>query len=185
MYYLLTCIIEQWTNYLNKINCARCMVAKFFNTLILFLSLGIIKVKVEFYIYMNQYHIFHTKKEPLAYLYLYFPKLFSSHFVLPPPKFDFAVFFNPWKEIFITNYWQCSFFITCIYIKIRISLSHDLHNSINSIILSSLVQYYIMSYMYIYTHNFKIVSYGKIPIVSNEYGTISYQHFRNINSSET
>lgn len=60
----LTCIIEQWTNYLNKINCARCMVSKFFNTLILFLSLGIIKVKVEFYIYMNQYHIFHTKKEP-------------------------------------------------------------------------------------------------------------------------
>lgn len=64
MYYLLTCIIEQWTNHLNKTNCARCMVAKFFNTLILFLSLGIIKVKVEFYIYMNQYHIFHTKKEP-------------------------------------------------------------------------------------------------------------------------
>lgn len=159
MYYLLTCIIEQWTNYLNKINCARCMVAKFFNTLILFLSLGIIKVKVEFYIYMNQYHIFHTKKEPLAYLYLYFPKLFSSHFVLPPPKFDFAVFFNPWKEIFITNYWQCSFFITCIYIKIRISLSHDLHNSINSIILSSLVQYCIMIYDTISYHVIHVYIY--------------------------
>lgn len=154
MYYLLTCIIEQWTNYLNKINCARCMVAKFFNTLILFLSLGIIKV-----IYTWTNTISFTQKRNQAYLYLYFPKLFSSHFVLPPPKFDFAVFFNPWKEIFITNYWQCSFFITCICIKIRISLSHDLHNSINSIILSSLVQYCIMIYDTILYHVIHVYIY--------------------------